>query len=113
MDAAPPLLSWVGLRGLLSNPLVQDSIERVGTMLDRAAADAPARQPQERKPRERQIARPVDATLRAQIAADYRAGASTRALATRYGIGKTTVLNALRREQVSMRPPALYDRKRG
>jgi hypothetical protein len=30
-----PSVAGVGLRGPLSNPLVQDSIERVGAMLDR------------------------------------------------------------------------------
>jgi DNA invertase Pin-like site-specific DNA recombinase len=98
------------LRGALSSPLVQTSIERVAAMLDAAAAEIAEREPQDSTPRERQVARPIDATLRGRIAADYKAGASTRALAARYGIGKTTVLKALQRERVAMRPPAIYAR---
>ena len=38
------------------------------------------------------------------VIADYQAGSSTRELASRYGIAKTTVINVLRRRGILLRP---------
>ena len=46
----------------------------------------------------------------AALIAAYRAGATSRDLASAYGISKTAVISLLRRHRVQVREPGKYDR---
>jgi transcriptional regulator of aromatic amino acid metabolism len=69
-----------------------------------AKTDAPAQEPARSPGHIHRAVQRLDSAVIEQLLQDYRDGLSTRQLATKYQLGKSTILRLLRRYGVLVRP---------
>ena len=93
----PVLVGLIGLYSNLSFPHVS------GEKLVRALKAARAGKRATPQHHIRDVERRLGAEKIAQIVAEYEAGESTRALETKYGVGKTAIVSLLRKQNVTIR----------
>lgn len=69
-----------------------------------AKTDGPAQQPARSPGHIHRAVQRLDQAVIAQLLQDYQAGLTSRQLAAKYQLGKTTILRLLRRHSVQVRP---------
>ncbi|MGV9671358.1 helix-turn-helix domain-containing protein [Gordonia sp. NPDC003504] len=66
------------------------------------------RRPEQAKPKHRRLRSRITEQLRSDVVRLYEDGMTSRAVAGEVGIGRTTVLNILKREGVEIRPHGVH-----